>query len=80
MEKAWPAIFMLLSSTAAMTDEVSDSCLMCHRNTLSLESWTAEALEERLRELGTGVGQHPLPLPELDDEALRALAEALAGD
>ena len=72
------SVFCLLVAGTISADEVSDSCLSCHRNALSLDSWTAEALDARLREIINSSGEHPVPLPELDDDQLRALAEALA--
>lgn len=78
MRTWWFTIAVILGPAALSAQEVSNSCLVCHKDALSLRSWTVATLELRLRELVADPSAHPMPLPELDQDALRALATALA--
>lgn len=63
----------------AFADDVADSCLACHKDGMSLKSWKADALATRLKEIKAGRVDHMVPLPDLTDEQLAALAKQLAG-
>lgn len=69
----------LLLAAGTFADPVADSCLACHKGAMSLKSWKADALAERLKEIKAGRVDHMVPLPDLTDEQLAALAAELAG-
>lgn len=71
---------LVFFAATLLADETEDACRMCHRDALTLGSWEAEALAARLKDMRDGRAEHPVPLPELDDDALEALASALAED
>lgn len=66
-------------SPALPAQDMAESCVACHKGPLTLESWDAAELAERLRDIRDGRSNHVVPLPPLGDEDLEALASALAG-
>ncbi len=56
-----------------------DGCRACHMGPMSLESWTAADLAQRIEEMAEGRADHLVPMPRLSDADREALAKALAG-
>jgi hypothetical protein len=80
MKRALLSITLCWLPVVAGADALTDSCTVCHKDTLSLATWQAPALAARLTEMRDGRAQHVVPLPKLSDEELQALAAALAGN
>ena len=65
------------SSYAVAQDGAADSCKVCHRDSLDLSERSGDELLEAISEIIDGDAAHPIPMPELSEEDLRALADAL---
>ena len=61
-----------------LEQEVVDGCLACHRDELSLADKDRDELRERITAISSGQAEHLVPIPQLSDEDLTALVEALA--
>lgn len=60
-----------------LEQSVVNGCLACHgRDPLRFDGRTSEELRAAIREMATQTG-HPVPIPSLSDEDLKALADAL---
>ncbi len=79
MQKSFWICAAVVWATNASADDVAESCRACHRDALSLASWSAEALVRRIEDIRAGRVDHMVPMPDLSDERLRALAAELAG-
>jgi hypothetical protein len=70
------AICSLPTFTAAAG--IADSCLVCHKDALTLERWDATSLKARIKDLTEGRAGHPVPIPPLSEAELDMLAQTLA--
>lgn len=79
MRRLLTASVLLALAPLVAANETADGCKACHADALTLERWDASALTQRIREMRDGKAAHPVPIPQLSDADLEALASALAG-
>lgn len=61
-------------------DAVADQCLTCHVGGLSLKGRDAAEVSAIIRAMADGDVPHPVPVPELSDAGVDALARQLTCD
>jgi cytochrome c553 len=72
-------VIACLLPAIALADDAADSCLVCHKDALSLKHMTAAEIAARLKDFAGGRANHPAPIPGLSDAQIEALAKTLAG-
>jgi hypothetical protein len=72
-------IACLLLPALGSADEPADSCLMCHKDQLSLKHLTSAEIAARVKDFVAGRAEHPMPIPAMTDAQIEALAKKLAG-
>lgn len=66
-----------LLGSAAFCQEPAEACRVCHKDELSLQGWETAELAVLIRQMREGSAEHVVPIPDLTDEELEALAAAL---
>lgn len=68
---------LILAPTLGAADAVTDACLACHKDALSLQGKDAGAIATRVKDMRDGRARHPAPIPKLTDAEIETLARAL---
>ena len=68
---------LILTPALAPADAVTDACLACHKDALSLQGKDASTMATRVKDMRDGRAPHPAPIPKLTDAEIETLARAL---